>query len=80
VFSITLTGNVTSSTFTNLVPGQQITMHILQDGSGGHTFAWPSGTVGSGVVDTTPNQINAQVFSVSLASTVIAVSPLTLQL
>jgi hypothetical protein len=80
VFSITLTGNVTSSSFTNLVPGQQITMHILQDATGGHTFAWPSGTVGTGVIDTTPNQFNAQVFSVSLTNSVVSVSPLTLQL
>jgi hypothetical protein len=41
-FSMTLTGNVTSSTITGGVAGQQITFNICQDGTGGHTFVWPT--------------------------------------
>ena len=41
-FKITLTGNVTSSTLSNAVAGQYIGFEIVQDGTGGHTFAWPT--------------------------------------
>jgi hypothetical protein len=41
-FKITLTGNVTSSTLSGATAGQRIIMEIIQDGSGGHTFVWPS--------------------------------------
>src|SRR6185437_7016405 len=42
-FQITLTGNVTSSTFTNMAIGQEVTVVLKQDASGGRTFVWPSG-------------------------------------
>jgi hypothetical protein len=80
VFSITLSGNVTSSSFSNLVPGQQITIHIIENATGGYGFVWPSGTVGAGAIDTTANQINTQVFTVNLASVVSALAPLALTL
>lgn len=41
-FQITLTGDVTSSTLSNATAGQFIFFTITQDGTGGHTFAWPS--------------------------------------
>ena len=41
-FTMTLTGNVTSSTLTGSVTGQEITFDICQDGTGGRTFAWPA--------------------------------------
>src|SRR4029077_17414537 len=40
--SITLRGNITSSTFTNALTGQLVTMHICQDATGGRTFKWPA--------------------------------------
>ncbi len=40
-FTMTLTGNVTSSTITNASGGQLATFVITQDGTGGRTFAWP---------------------------------------
>ncbi len=36
-----LTANVTSSTITNGVTGQVITIYLAQDGTGGWTFTWP---------------------------------------
>ena len=41
-FTMTLTGNVTSSTITGGSVGQQITIQVCQDNSGAHTFAWPA--------------------------------------
>lgn len=55
VFEMTLTGNVTSSTITNLGAGEFVTFSICQDATGGHTFAFPTsptfrgaGTISSG--------------------------------
>jgi hypothetical protein len=41
-FKITLTGNVTSSTLSNATAGQVIVFEIVQDGTGGRTFVWPT--------------------------------------
>lgn len=43
-FQITLTGNVTSSTFntSGLSAGQLFKFIVIQDGTGGHAFSWPS--------------------------------------
>lgn len=52
VFQITLTGNVTSSTVTNLSPGQTVKFIITTDGSPGHTFVWPTGNIsGTGTLN-----------------------------
>jgi len=42
IFTNTLTANVTSSTISNPVTGQRITIYLAQDGTGGRTFAWPA--------------------------------------
>lgn len=42
IFSMSLTGNVTSSTLTGGQIGQEIAFNICQSGSGGYTFAWPT--------------------------------------
>lgn len=44
-FSITLTGNVTSSTITGGQNGQQITINVCQNATGGYTFAWPANLI-----------------------------------
>lgn len=41
-FSITLTGNVTSSTISNASDGRIIYFNICQDATGGRTFTWPA--------------------------------------
>jgi hypothetical protein len=49
VFTMTLAGNVTSSTLTttSAMAGQQIGFILTQDGTGAHTFAWPSNVLGA---------------------------------
>ena len=51
VITMTLTGNVTASSFSNAVAsvGQEVTFIITQDGTGFRTFAWPSAVVPSGI-------------------------------
>lgn len=51
VVTMTLTGNVTSSSFTNATAaaGQEVTFIITQDGTGGRTFAWPTAVVPAGI-------------------------------
>jgi len=61
-FQMTLTGNVTSSTFTGGIAGQLYTFILKQDGTGGRTFAWPANILGGGVIDTTPSSVNVQNF------------------
>lgn len=47
IVTMTLTGNVTSSSFANAPAsaGQEITFIITQDATGGRTFAWPTAIV-----------------------------------
>jgi len=51
VITMTLTGNVTSSSFANAVAaaGQEITFIITQDATGGRTFVWPAAIVPTGI-------------------------------
>lgn len=42
LFVMTLTGNVTSSTFINGFDAQRYTFIIKQDSNGLHSFAWPN--------------------------------------
>lgn len=52
-FTVTMTGNVTSSTVTNAIIGQQITISACQDVIGGHTFAWPTSFTRPPTIDLT---------------------------
>jgi len=63
-FAITLTGNVTSSTFTfaGLSAGAIFNFAIKQDGTGGRTFSWPAIALGTQIISTTANQTNVQNF------------------
>lgn len=49
-FLITLTGNVTSSTFSNAINGMVYTFHVCQDSSGLHSFAWPANVKATGLI------------------------------
>ncbi len=58
VFTMTLTGNVTSSTLvtTNARAGQSISFILTQDATGGRTFAWPTNVLGAcGAISATPS-------------------------
>lgn len=41
-FQMTLTGNVTGPVFSNAIAGDLLVMTLIQDGTGGRTFAWPA--------------------------------------
>lgn len=60
--TITLTGDVTSSSISNLAVGQLVIFDIIQDGSGGHTFAWPSNVYGGSAIGATGSSHNRQAF------------------
>jgi hypothetical protein len=46
MFKLTLTGNVTSSTLSNAIAGQQLSFEICQDATGGRTFVQPGNVQG----------------------------------
>jgi hypothetical protein len=60
--TITLTGNVTSSTLSNLVAGEVVSFQICQDATGSRTFAWPSAVKGGMTIGTTASKCNVQNF------------------
>lgn len=62
VFKITLTADVTSSTISNPTSGQRITFIIVQDGTGGHNFAWPTNTKGSSNIGGNAGEVSVQSF------------------
>ncbi|HEV2305494.1 MAG TPA: hypothetical protein VGR93_08245, partial [Candidatus Acidoferrales bacterium] len=79
-FEITLTGNVTSSTLTNVQPGQWLAFIICQGGSGGPwTFAWPSNVFGGGTIGSVGGNCSTQTFYAS-GSNAWAVAPMMMDL
>lgn len=74
-FEITLTGNVTSSTITNVLPGMSLVFTIKQDGTGSHTFV-PPATVPLDTIDPTANAASVQTFEVSSSSVIRFSSPM----
>ncbi len=61
-FTLTLTGNVSSSTLAGATAGQVITFNICQDGTGSRTFVPPTNTVGFGVINATASSCSRQDF------------------
>jgi hypothetical protein len=74
-FEITLTGNVTSSTLTNLLPGMSLVFTIKQDATGGRTFVPPAG-LPIDPIDLTANAASLQTFEVSSGSVIRYSSPM----
>ena len=62
VFTLTLTGNVTSSSISNPIAGQLIAFIITQDATGSRTFAWPASTKGASNVGSDANSVSVQSF------------------
>lgn len=62
LFTMTLTGNVTSSTVTNAVAGQVITFEITQNATGGWTFAWPANFRGAMAIAPDATLVSVQSF------------------
>ena len=61
-FQITLQGDVTSSTLTNMVPGNLYTFIIIQDGAGGHRFTWPANVHNGAAADPEASSTTTQTF------------------
>lgn len=62
-FNMTLTGNVTGSTFINGTSGASlVAFRITQDAVGGHTFVWPTNCRNAGTVSPSPNARSIQFF------------------
>jgi len=59
---ITLTDNVTSSTLSNAVAGEEINFIVCQDSAGSRSFAWPTNVLGGMTIGSTANKCNAQSF------------------
>jgi len=64
LFTITLTGNASAQpmSFVGVTPPGLIYFQITQDGSGGHTFAWPANTVGGCTIAAGAGQVTTQAF------------------
>lgn len=61
---ITLTGDVSSSTLSNIVAGQTVAFKIIQDGTGGRSFVWPTNVLGGMAIDgsSAAGEIATQIF------------------
>jgi hypothetical protein len=62
MFSLTLTGNVTSSTLSNAFVGQQLGLEICQDATGSRTFVPPTNVAGFTTIPSTANVCTVQFF------------------
>jgi hypothetical protein len=77
-FKMTLTGNVTSSTYANGVQGASVVaFRIIQDGVGGRTFVWPSNVRNAGIISPGANSRSLQLFAVDTDGSLDAVGPMT---
>lgn len=76
-FKITLTGDVTSSTFVNGASGSNlVAFRIVQDGTGAHAFAWPANIRGGGMPAPGANTRNIQVFALDTDGSLDAAGPM----
>jgi hypothetical protein len=62
MFKLTLTANVTSSTLSNAIAGQQLSFEICQDATGGRTFAQPGNVLGWITPSTAASTCTVQAF------------------
>lgn len=75
--SITLTGNVTSSTGVLGTGAPAIfVMRITQDGTGGRTFVWPTNFDNAGLVSPVANSTSVQMFAVGANGRATALGPI----
>lgn len=64
LFEITLTGNAVAQPLTavGILPPAWVAFQITQDGAGGHTFTWPSNSVGGCTIGAGSGQVTTQLF------------------
>jgi hypothetical protein len=77
-FNVTLTGNVTSSTFANgtSAAGPFIAFRITQDATGGRTWTWPANVRKGGTINPGANQESTQLFLLQTDGSLDAASPM----
>lgn len=76
-FDITLTGDVTASTFINGASGGPlVAFRIVQDSNGGHAFAWPANVRNAGAVSTNANARSVQLFLLQTDGSLDALAPI----
>jgi hypothetical protein len=68
-YRLVLTANVTSSTIAAGADGQRLCINLVQDATGGWTFAWPTNMLGVMTVGTTAGKRNQQCFVYYAAGT-----------
>lgn len=61
-FALTLTGDVASSTITNLVTGQRVIFQITQDGTGNRAFVFPAICKGASAIAPDAGYVSTQEF------------------
>jgi hypothetical protein len=64
MFTITLTGDAVAQPLTavGLLPPVFVVFQITQDGSGGHSFTWPSNLIGGAAIGSNANQVTTAIF------------------
>ncbi len=65
-FAVTLTGNCAASALTAvsaIIPPASVIFQITQDASGGHTFSWPSNSIGGAQVASGIGAVTTQAFT-----------------
>lgn len=60
---LTLTGDTTISSITNIKNGVLYAFVICQDGSGSHSFTWPASVLGGMTIGSTASKCNTQTFA-----------------
>ncbi len=62
LFEITLTGDASAQPLTavGIIPPAWVAFQITQDGTGGHSFSWPSNLVGGCTIGAAANQVTTQ--------------------
>jgi hypothetical protein len=76
-FYLLLTGNVTASTLLPNFAGQIVLFRLVQDATGGRTFAWPANVKNPGVIDSAPNSTTSQAFYVTAGGNAYPLGPQT---
>ncbi len=62
-FTITLAGNVTSSTLSGAAAGDILIFNICQNATGGYTFIWPTGFSAASAISTTASTCTPEIFT-----------------
>ena len=76
-FKLTLTGNVTSSSFINGIFGPSIVaFRFVQDSVGSRTFTWPSNVRNGGIINPAVNSRSLQIFAVDTDGSLDAIGPM----